>query len=134
MKRALGGIAAALGLALLASPLAARADETKNEAKAGLAVEMQFARELAERKPVEPGTSFTPGKVYCWNELKGGEGEYTIAHVWYRDGKQVRKQPIRAKGKKWVTWSFHKLGAGSWKVEVQDSSGQVIGSKELTVK
>lgn len=134
MKRAFAGIAVTLGLALLAPPpSAARAEEAREDAK-GLTVDVQFARELADRKPVEPATSFTPGKVYCWNALKGGEGEYTITHVWYRDGKQVRKQPIRAKGKTWVTWSFHKLGAGSWKVEVQDGSGKVIGSKELTVK
>lgn len=129
MKRAIEVTILALGLALLA-PRPARAES----AEGGIKVELQFARELAERKPLEPGTSFTPGKVYCWNELKGGEGDYTITHVWYRDGKQVRKQPIRARGKKWVTWSFHKLTPGSWRVEVLDGAGKVIGSGELTVK
>ena len=132
MKRAIRVTAALLGLALLGmTPRPARA---AGGTDAGLTVQVQFARDLSERKPVEPGTSFAPGKVYCWNELKGGDGEYSITHVWYRDGKQVRRQPIRARGKKWVTWSYHKLTPGSWKVEVLDAAGKVIGSKELTVK
>jgi len=128
MKRAIASMAVVLGLALLGTPRTSQAEES------GIKVDLQFARELAERRPVAPGTAFTPGKIYCWNELKGGEGDFSITHAWYRDGKLVRKQPIRAKGKKWVTWSFHKLTPGSWKVEVLDAAGKLIGSGELTIK
>jgi hypothetical protein len=133
MKRSVAMFALTLPLCLigLASSETAYAGE---EPESGLKVDVQFARELAERKPVEPGKSFAPGKVYCWNELKGGSGEYTISHVWYRDGKRVWRQPIHARGKKWVTWSFHNVTAGNWKVDVLDSSGNVIGTGELSVK
>ena len=105
-----------------------QADEGK------IQVEVKFARELQERKPVEPGAEFAPGKLYCWNEIKGGEGEFVVSHVWFRDDKQVRKQSVRARGRKWVTWSFHKVTPGAWRVEVQDSSGVVLQSGEFTVK
>jgi hypothetical protein len=123
-----------VGLLLIAVWSPVLAEEGKEAKEGKLQVDVQFARELAERKPVEPGQDFAPGKLYCWNEIKGGEGEFVVTHVWFRDGKQVRKQPVRAKGKKWVTWSFHKVTPGAWRVEVQDSSGVVLQSGEFTVK
>lgn len=101
---------------------------------ADLTAEVKFASEVQDRQPVSPGASFAPGKLYCWNLLQGGEGDYAIRHVWYKDGKQVWKRTVRAKGKKWVTWSFHNVTAGSWKVELQDESGKTIQTGEFTVK
>jgi hypothetical protein len=101
---------------------------------AELTAEVRFAREVENREPLSPGQSFSPGKLYCWNLLKGGEGEYAIQHVWYRDGKQVWRRSVRARGAKWVTWSYFNVTPGSWKVELQDSEGKVIQTGDFTVK
>jgi len=101
---------------------------------AELAAEVRFATEVEDRQPVSPGASFAPGKLYCWNLLKGGEGEYAIRHVWYKDGKQVWRRSVRARGATWVTWSYFNVTPGSWKVELQGSDGKVIQTGEFTVK
>lgn len=98
-----------------------------------LKVEIKFARSLEKRKPVDPGTSFTPGKLYCWNHVTGGTGKFKIYHIWYVNGRKVRKQGITVKGKRWTTWSYYKVRRGNWKVEVQDEAGKVIGAGEFTV-
>jgi hypothetical protein len=123
-----GIIAAATALAFVVSfgAPARAADE--------LTVEVKLAKEVQEHQPVDPSNTFPPGEVYCWNLVKGGEGDFRLFHLWSREGKQVRKQGVRVKGKKWITWSHHKVGAGAWKVEVADAAGKVLASAEFTVK
>ena len=101
---------------------------------AELTAEVRFANEVVNHQPVSPGDSFGPGKLYCWNLLKGGEGDYVIRHVWYKDGKRVWQRPVRAKGPKWTTWSYFNVTPGSWKVELTDATGKVVQTGEFTVK
>ena len=97
-------------------------------------VEMLFARQLQDRKPVAPGNTFTPGKLYCWTKLTSSESHYLIAHHWIRNGRRVWRQPIRVRSKRWVTWSHFKVTPGSWTVRVTNGSGMQLHSADFTVK
>ena len=77
---------------------------------------------------------FTPGKIYAWTRVSGGDGEFTVNHVWIKDGKRVWKQPVSVKGKRWTTWSYFNAKPGAWKVEVQDEGGQVLAAATFTVR
>lgn len=96
--------------------------------------EVLFARQVQDRKPVDPGTTFSPGKLYCWNKLTSSESYYLIAHHWLKNGRRVWRQPIQVRGKKWVTWSYFKVTRGSWTVRVTDGSGMEIQSASFTVE
>lgn len=97
-------------------------------------VEMLFAKQVQDRKPVAPGTTFTPGKLYCWTKLTNTESHYLIAHHWIKNGRRVWRQPIRIRSKKWVTWSHFKVTPGSWTVRVTDGSGLQLHAADFTVK
>jgi hypothetical protein len=121
---------ALLGTAFRTSP--ARACE--EESAATPAVELKLAREIQGRQPVDPGDTFTPGRIFAWTRVTGGEGDFTVYHVWIKDGKRLWKQPVSVKGKKWTTWSYFNAKPGAWSVEIQDEGGKVLATAAFTVK
>lgn len=86
-----------------------------------------------EGRAAPPKTSFSPAKLFCWSKIKGGQGKFKVTHVWIKDGKTKRKQPVSVRGKSWSTFSFFKVTPGAWKVEIRDDKAQVIASTSFTV-
>lgn len=86
-----------------------------------------------EGRAAAPKTTFSPAKLFCWSKIKGGKGKFKVTHVWLKDGKIKRKQPVSVRGKSWSTFSFFKVTPGAWKVEVRDEQAQVIASTSFTV-
>jgi hypothetical protein len=121
---------ALLGTAFRTTP--ARACEEENAITPS--VELQIAKEIQGRQPVAPGDSFAAGKLFAWTRVTGGEGDFTVYHVWIKDGKRLWKQPVGVKGKKWTTWSYFNTKPGAWSVEVQDEGGKVLATTAFTVK
>ena len=121
---------ALLGTAIRTSP----AQACEEGLATAPAVELKFAKEIQGRQPVAPGDTFTPGKVFTWTRVTGGEGEFTVYHVWIKDGKRLWKQPVSVKGKKWTTWSYFNAKPGAWNVEIQDEGGKVLAAAAFTVK
>ena len=100
----------------------------------GLTAEMKFAKTLQKFKPVDPGDSFEPGKVYAWTLIEGGKGQFEVQHIWYKNERRVYKHTVSVRGGKYPTWSFLIATPGKYKVEVADSEGQVFQTGEFTVK
>ena len=123
-------VAFAAMAAFLASSSSARAEDDGTKQ---INVTVQFATQLKDRAPVDPGSAFQPGKVYCWTDVKGGSGTLRLVHVWMRDDLVVHRQSVRVRGQSWVTWSYHDVGPGQWKVQVQDPTGAVVGQGSFTV-
>jgi hypothetical protein len=128
MSTAIPAAVLLLGTALLVR--SAAADDPPDKPTA----EVLFAKQLRDRKPVAPGTTFSPGKLYCWNKLTNSESFYLIAHHWIKNGRRVWRQPIQVRGKQWVTWSHFKVTPGSWTVKVTNGSGLLIQSANFTVE
>jgi hypothetical protein len=112
---------------------AAQKDGSGTPAQSPVSVDVKFSRSIDKRLPVEPGDSFTAGKVYCWNEVKGIKGEGSISHRWYRDGKKIIEIPISVRSQKWRTWSFMNALPGSYKVEITGEGGEVLKTAEFSV-
>jgi hypothetical protein len=127
-----GTIVLQTGAVLLASTLLAgsAAGDPAEKPEA----EVLFARQLEAGKPVEPGTRFSPGKLYCWTKLKSRESHYTIKHHWIRNGRRVWLQPIQVGARLWVTWSHFNVTPGAWTVKVTDETGLLIQSASFTVE
>lgn len=103
------------------------------EAASEISVEMKFAKGLQKHRPVDEGTTFEPAKVYAWTLIQGGQGTFTIHHVWYKNDRKVHRQTIQVRGRKYPTWSFVHVTAGSWKVDVTDENDRVLASGTFTV-
>lgn len=101
--------------------------------------EMEICTAIEERQPAGADTAFlkTVGQLFCFVKVSGESDSTSISHVWFFDGKEMAKVELAVKGKTWRTWSSKRIvedWVGSWKVEVQSSTGDVLMAKEFTIK
>ncbi len=73
------------------------------------------------------------GRVYCWTKVTADPTPTTVKHVWSADGKKEAEVSLDIKYASARTWSSKSVWPGAWKVEVMDSQGTVLSSKEFTV-
>jgi hypothetical protein len=68
-------------------------------------------------------------RVWFWTHVQGGQQGQAIEHVWFHEGREVLRVPLRIGGKRWRTQSYKNLhigSQGSWAVEAVDENGQVL--------
>ncbi len=106
----------------------------------GLEVEaMAFATMIVDRSPVDAADSFdiTVDKIYCYTKIVGAAEPTTVTHVWYYNGEEMTKVELNVGGPSWRTWSSKEMqgtGVGTWRVDVMSAAGDLLMSKEFTVK
>jgi len=115
----------------LAVPAAASAQVTVEESA--------IALDVVDRMPVGADSTFmaSVGRVYCWMRTAGAEGETTVHHVWIWNDQEMADIELRLGGSAWRTWSNKAImleWTGDWRVEVRDTSGNVIETIRFTVR
>jgi hypothetical protein len=113
------------------------AQETEPAAGGGIAVaERGLGTGIENRALVGQASSFVEGqKVYFWTRVVDGQAGDRIRHVWIREGTEVLSIGLSIGGPHWRTYSnktLHAGSAGSWKVEVRDSAGNLLASESFT--
>lgn len=129
--------AAATVLLVSAPPLAAQqqdqpADEDVQLTRAAVATGVE------EREPTGEAVSFPAdvGVVFFHTVFEGDFPQARFEHVWLRDGEEVARVALEARGPRWRTWSSKRIPpdwAGSWTVRVVDSQGNELQSVEFSV-
>jgi hypothetical protein len=94
---------------------------------------------VENRQPVGTDSVFSAdaGKLYCFTKLTSETDSTEISHVWYYKDKEMAKINLPVKAKTWRTWSAKTImpeWKGNWRVEIQDSKGNVISSLPFRVK
>ena len=94
---------------------------------------------IENRQPVGTDSVFTAdvGKLCCFTKLTSESDTAEISHVWFYQDKQMAKIDLSVKAKTWRTWSAKTIlpeWKGNWRVEVQDSNGNVVSSIPFQVK
>ena len=102
----------------------------------GVTVDLVIALNVEDRAPVGENTEFPPntGELVAWTRVTGAANT-TIEHVW-RHGQLERVIPLDIGGSPWRTWSRKRIppnGEGEWTVEVRDSEGNVLATKNFTI-
>jgi hypothetical protein len=100
------------------------------------AVEVQkiaICTSIENKQPVGMDSVFAAnvGKLYCYTKIKSQADTTEITHVWLFEGKEMTKVVLPIKAKSWRTWSAKTIlpeWKGDWRVEVQDSAGDVLTS------
>jgi len=71
-------------------------------------------------------TAYAHTKIACFRDG-------FLEHVWKRDGIEVLREvmPI-GEGRCWRTWSYHRLEAGDYTVDVFAPDGQRLASRSFT--
>lgn len=101
--------------------------------------EMIFCTAIEERQPAGVDTMFanTVERVYCYSKVEGAKDTVTVFHVWYHNDQEMAKVELTIKGKSWRTWSSKRImeeWQGKWKVDIVTSNGDILKSKEFTIK
>lgn len=77
------------------------------------------------------------GKLYCFTKLTSDTDSSQISHVWFYNDKQMAKIDLPMNAKSWRTWSAKTIWPawkGNWRVEIQDSNGNIIKSISFRLK
>src|SRR5262249_40283356 len=81
----------------------------------------------------QPDDPSLPGEPASAHTKLAGFGDGFLEHVGRRDGVEVLREvmPI-GEGRCWRTWSYHRLEAGDYTVEVFAPNGQRLASRSFT--
>lgn len=85
----------------------------------------------AETFPVETE------KVYCCLAVKDISVDTTVTFVWLLDGKELNRTTVSLKqGARWRTWAQKAIynKKGDWRVDLQDSTGNVVHSVSFKIE
>ena len=93
-------------------------------------VDVVLAKKIVNRAPVafDEGTSARSGEtVFLWTQVAGLSSGF-IEHVWFRGDEEIARHylPVGV-GRRWRTWSRHKVSPGSYRVEVLGPKGEKLG-------
>ncbi len=94
---------------------------------------------VQDREPVGISDSFPAGteKVYAFLEATHVSADTTVDFVWFHGGQELARVSVGlGQGGRWRTYTSKNLYGltGSWRVEVQDASGNVVGRSAFDVK
>jgi hypothetical protein len=95
-----------------------------------------FATGIKDRVPVGSSTEFGPQmqKVFCWTKISIQHAPFKFKHVWYNGDEKVLEVPLRLGYASGRLWSYKTVTPGSWKVDVVDDAGKVLGSGTFNAK
>jgi hypothetical protein len=99
-------------------------------------VELGVGYRIVGRKlePVEADNAFVDGEnVVLWSAIAGVPAGF-VEHVWLRDGVEVARHylPVGS-GRRWRTWSRHKVLPGHYEVQVIGPDGSALGRTSFEV-
>ena len=94
---------------------------------------------VEDRQPVGVDSVFNAdiGRLYCFTKLTSQTDTAEISHVWYLGDTQMAKVDLPIRAKTWRTWSSKRIlldWVGDWKVEIQDSEGNVLYEVFFVIK
>lgn len=90
-----------------------------------------ICKNVVDRQPVEPGTSFpvSVGRLYCYTKIDNIKNAENIVQTWYYGDAQRALVSLNINPPSWRTYSSkiiqpHEIGA--WRVEILDTSGNLL--------
>jgi len=95
---------------------------------------------IIEREPISAKNQFDLNeKAYLFSEIINSQKEDFVYHVWYfkKDDSiyEMARIQLKVSGSRWRTWSNKTLNKiGDWKVEIEDSKGNILKEINFTVK
>lgn len=91
---------------------------------------------IAEREPVGAGSNFTDvDRLYFFTEIRDAGENEVIQHVWYYKDDLLLKVDLTVNGPRWRTWSHKNIRGmkGPWRVEVVNSTGEVLDTVSFSI-
>jgi hypothetical protein len=95
-----------------------------------------FATGIKDRVPTGSSKEFGPQmqKVFCWTKISIQHAPFKFKHVWYNGDEKVLEVPLRLGYASGRLWSYKTVTPGTWKVDIVDEAGNVLGSSTFNAK
>lgn len=87
-----------------------------------------ICRNVMDREPVDPGTSFpdSVNKLFCFTKIVGAKKITDITHVWHYGNTEMFRIKLPVKASSWRTFSQKTIWphqTGVWHVDILDAAG-----------
>ncbi len=95
-----------------------------------------ISKNIADRQPVEPGSSFSVsvGKLFCYSKVTNIESSTQIYHVWYYGDTERARVALNVNPPNWRTYSSKVIQAheiGKWHVKILDDANNMLQDIEF---
>ena len=97
--------------------------------------DMQICRNVKNRNPIGTDTYFenTVDSLFCYTRVQNTGGKQELTHIWYFEDQKIGTVRYNIKTsniyRSWTRKTILPKQIGTWRVEVQDTAGVIIGSE-----
>ena len=97
-------------------------------------------RGIYKRNPIKPGSSFINNvdSLFCYTKISNSGSKKEIKHIWYFDDKEISSVTYNIKTsynyRSWSKKTIYPRQIGKWRVDVIDSFGNILGSRNFNIK
>ena len=102
--------------------------------------EIMVCRGIYKRNPIKPGSSFINNvdSLFCYTKISNSGSKKEIKHIWYFDDKEISSVTYNIKTsynyRSWSKKTIYPRQIGKWRVDVIDSFGNILGSRNFNIK
>ena len=102
--------------------------------------EIMVCRGIYKRNPIKPGYNFINNvdSLFCYTKISNSGPKQEIKHIWFYNDKEISSVVYNIKTSfNYRSWSRKTIlpnQIGNWRVEVVDQSGNVLGTREFSIK
>ncbi len=99
-----------------------------------MVLQIEICKSIINRKPVNSGRSFNAGvdSLFCYTKIKNSGEKQEIRHVWsYKNEIQSQIKYNIKTSSEYRSWTKKRISSnqrGNWRVDIQTSSGYLLGS------
>ena len=101
--------------------------------------EIVICTSVENKQPVGVDSVFASDvkQLTCFTKIVSQAEQSEVSHVWFYQDKQMTKVDLTVMGKSYRTWSRKTIipeWKGDWRVEVQDSAGNVLSKISFNIR
>ncbi len=102
--------------------------------------EIMICRGIYKRNPIKPGYNFINNvdSLFCYTKITNSGPKQEIKHIWFFEEQQITSVVYNIKTSyNYRSWSKKNISPkqiGNWRVDVVDEKGNVLGSRDFSVK
>ena len=104
-----------------------------------LVLQVEICKSIINRNPVESGKSFTSrvDSLFCYTKIRNSGEKQEIRHVWYYKNEIQTQIKYNIKtSSEYRSWTKKRISSnqkGNWRVDIQTSSGYILGSINFNI-
>jgi uncharacterized protein YfaS (alpha-2-macroglobulin family) len=101
--------------------------------------EIVICTSVVNKQPVGVDSVFAADvkQLSCYTKIVSQVEQSEVSHVWFYKDRQMAKIDLKVKGRTFHTWSTKTIiptWKGDWRVEVQDSAGNVLSKISFKIR